>query len=88
VFESVLACDSENHTRPSVSKAAIMDSLGITDLRTTLQELPFGAQVRLINEVSFSQVSSMLITLVLYSRSFINSRAYCWRSTLHRAELA
>ena len=32
IFESVLACDSVNHTRPYVSKAVIIDSRGETEL--------------------------------------------------------
>ena len=56
MLESVAAWDKENQTRPSVSKAKIIDSLGITVFKATLPLDPLGAHVFRMKLVSFNQV--------------------------------
>ena len=80
-LESVLECDKENQTLPSVSRAAIMDSLGLTVLSFTLPSPFLGAHTFRMKLDSLSQVSSMLMILVLLSRSGSIRKAYCYLST-------
>ena len=81
-FESVLAWLSENQTCPSVSIAAIMESLGVIELSFMFPRPFRGAQVLRMKLDSLSQVSSTLMTLVLVSSSGSMMRAYyCLRTT-------
>ena len=80
-LESVLECDKENQTRPSVSNAAIIDSLGVTVLSFTLPSPFLGAHAFRMKLDSLSQVSSMLMILVLDSRRGSIRKAYCCLST-------
>ena len=80
----VVAWARLNHTLPSVSRAAIRDSRGVTAWSYRLPSPPFFAQTFRTKLVSLSQVSSTLITLFPCSMSLSSMRAYycLWTSTL------
>ena len=91
-LESVLACAKENQTQPSVSRAAIMDSLGLTVLSFTLPSPFLGAHTFRTKLDSLSQVSSMLMILVLLSSSGsicstvpVMTQKAAWHNRLHVA---
>jgi hypothetical protein len=88
MFESVLAWHNVNQTRPSVSRAAIIDNLGLTIDFATFVLPSLRAQVRLIWLVSLSQVSSMLMIRQSSNSSSNNFWANYWRRTRHLSELA
>jgi hypothetical protein len=64
VFESVLAWLNENQTRPSVSRAAIIDNRGVIALSYIFPLPSLGAQVFREWLVSFIHVSS-IFTIIL-----------------------
>ena len=88
MFESVLAWDRMNQTRPSVSMAAINDNLGETELSWVFPLPSLSDHVLRVKLVSLIQDSSILITLLSRLSCFIISSAYCCRSTSARSELA
>ena len=88
MFDSVLACDRVNQTRPSVSTAAIIDNLGEIELRIVLPCPFLYPQVYLVKLDSLSHVSSILIILFPLDSSPIKINAYCWRRTRALSELA
>ena len=77
MFDSVLECDRVNQTRPSVSTAAIIDTLGEMELRIVLPCPFLYPQVFLAKLDSLSQVSSILIILFPFDSSPIITNAYC-----------
>ncbi len=88
IFESVLAWDKVNQTRPSVSRAAIIEILGETLFFMALPFPYLSAHVLRIKFVPLSHVSSIFITLFCYWRSVIIVKAYCYLSTRFLALLA
>ena len=88
MFESVFACESVNQTLPSVSSAVIIERRGETVFR---EEFPWPclyAQALRMKLVSFSQVSSIFITLLFSERSLSNTRPYYYLRTRFLAEFA
>ena len=88
MFDSVLECDRVNQTRPSVSTAAIIDTLGDIEFRIVLPCPFLYPQVYLLKLDSLSHVSSILIILFPFDSSPIITNAYCWRRTRALSELA
>ena len=88
VFESVLAWLNENQTRPSESRAAIIDSRGVTALSLILPLPSRGAQVFREWLVSFIHVSSILTIVLRWLSCFKTTRADCYHRTSDRSEFA
>ena len=87
MLESVLEWLRLNQTLPSVSSAAIIDSLGATEFNYALPVPSFGAQVLRIKLVSLSQVSSMLMNRVPRSSNGRICIAYCYLAIMERSVL-
>ena len=88
MFESVLAWLRVNHMLPSVSKAAITDTLGMTELSVMLPFPFFSPHVFRMKLVSLSHVSSILMTRFPLARILIILSAYYCLRTSALAELA
>ena len=88
VLLSVFAWESENQTYPSISSAAIIESLGETVFNMVFPFPLFSPHVFRVKFVSFNQVSSILITLFPRESWSIMTRAYCYRRIWFIGELA
>ena len=88
MLESVFACDSVNQTRPSVSRAAIIESRGETLFSWTFPSPFRDPQALRTKLVSLTHVSSIFMTRYPSLRSYNILSAYCYLSTRFLSELA